>query len=191
MKNLLLVILCTLFLSFTVFAQQQNVDNFDMNRLSELAGGDAVDLFDADMSPQFGGGNQESMGIILLRIVGSLALVLAIVAAAAWGVRKSGIFGKGIAAATSQTPSMSVLEALATGQGGAILLLRCEGQVFLVGQTPTNYTLLRELDAASAQKIIESKGGDVSMATFKNSLANFMQNVKIQKASAVPTGRKV
>jgi flagellar biogenesis protein FliO len=63
--------------------------------------------------------------------------------------------------------------------------------VFLVGQTPTNYTLLRELDEGAAQKIIESKGGNETIASFKNSLANFMQNVKVQKASAVSTGRKV
>jgi len=185
MKNLLVVFL----LVFAVFAQQQGVD-FDMNRLHGYVGGDESAGLLGDAAQVAQRAQEESIGIILLRIVGSLALVLVIVAFAAWGVRKSGIFGKGIAAATVQTPSMSVLEALATGQGGAILLLRCEKQVFIVGQTPTAYTLLRELDEIAAQKIIESKGGNDTVGSFKNSLANFMQNVKVQKASSVSAGPK-
>ena len=193
MKNLFLVF-CVFLLCFaSVFAQQSPADQdvgFDMNALHAITA-DPFDITDPAQDAQQFGRGQEPIGIIVLRIVGSLALVLAIVAVVAWGVRKSGIFGKGIAASTGQTPSMSVLEALVTGQGGMILLLRCEKQVFLVGQTPTNYTLLKELDEGAAQKIIESKGGNETIASFKNSLANFMQNVKVQKASAISTGRKV
>jgi len=193
MKNLFIVF-CILMLCFaSVFAQQQTADpnvGFDNDALQAIMA-DPFELADPAQDTQQFGRGQEPVGIIILRIVGSLAIVLAIVAFVAWGVRKSGVFGKGIAVSTGQTPSMSVLEALVTGQGGMILLLRCEKQVFLVGQTPTNYTLLRELDEGAAQKIIESKGGNETIASFKNSLANFMQNVKVQKASAVSTGRKV
>jgi flagellar biogenesis protein FliO len=130
---------------------------------------------------QSSGGNQDAVGVIVLRIVGSLVLVLALLAAVVWGVRKSGIMGQGVPTATPQTPSMSVLEALSTAYSGTILLVRCEEQVFLVGQTSSNYTLLQELQEDIAKKIIESKGGNETIGSFKNSLANFMQNLKIQR----------
>ncbi|MDR0304578.1 MAG: flagellar biosynthetic protein FliO [Chitinispirillales bacterium] len=169
------VVVFSAFLVYVVYAQELK---FDMSQLNQSMGNivsqdsDFVDSAD---------GNQDGVGIILLRIVGSLALVLAIFAAAVWGIRKSGIMGHGAAVPALQTPSMSVLEALSTGYNGTILLVRCEEQVFLIGQTPANYTFLQELQEGVAKKIIESKGGGETIGAFKNSLANFMQNLKIQK----------
>jgi flagellar biogenesis protein FliO len=175
--------------AFFAFAQQSpqygQEAEFDMSALSEAMDGAAID--DPAQDFAFAGGNQENLGIILLRIAGSLALVLLIVAAVAWGVRKSGIFGKSVASAVAgQTPSMAVLEVLSTGFGGAVLLLRCEDKVFLLGQSQSNYTLLNELDEETAKKVISNKLGSDSLSNFKSSLTNFMQNVKVQRVGANP-----
>jgi len=170
------VIIFALSLICAVFAQERE---FSMSQLNQDMGN--VVPQDSDFVEPVSA-NHDGMGIILLRIVGSLALVLAILAAAVWGIRKSGIvIGQNVPAAAPQTPSMSVLEALSTGYSGTILLVRCEEQVFLIGQTPSNYTLLQELQEDVAKKIVESKSGNETVGSFKNSLANFMQNLKIQK----------
>jgi flagellar biogenesis protein FliO len=171
------IILFVIFYAFVLLAQGRERE-FDMSQLNESMGNIvAQDSVTGNTS----GDNQDGIGIIILRIVGSLALVLAIVGTAAWGIRKTGLLKNAVTAA-NQTPSMSVLEALSTGQGGVILLLRCEEQVFLVGQTPAKYTFLQELREDVAKKIIESKGGMETIGTFKDSLANFMQNMKNQKS---------
>jgi flagellar biogenesis protein FliO len=128
--------------------------------------------------------NQESITVILLRIIGSLALVVGLIAAISFCVSRSGIFKQNNISATSQTPSMSVLEALSTGQNCVILLIKCEEQVFVVGQTSSNYTLLKELNSEVSKKIIESKAGNETVGSFKKSLSNFMQNIKIQSAGS-------
>jgi flagellar biogenesis protein FliO len=174
MKKILMIIFMIV---FWVYAQERE---FDMSQLNQSMG-NIITSDDADFADSTGEGNQDGIGIVILRIIGSLALVLALLAAIVWGLRKSGVLGQGVITAANQTPSMSVLEALSTGYNGAILLVRCEEQVFLVGQTPTNYTLLQELQQDVAKKVIESKGGNENVGAFKNSLANFMQNLKNQK----------
>lgn len=181
MKQLFVVF----FVVFTLFplravAQERE---FDMRTLSQEMGV-PFNADDTDLAAQAeNSGREESIGVIILRIVGSLVIVLALVGGTAWGIRKTGVFKKSGIIAANQTPSMSVLEALATGQNGVILLVRCEEQVFLLGQTQAKYTLLQELNADTAKKIIENKAGNETIGSFKNSLANFMQNVKIQKAN--------
>ncbi|MCL1946703.1 MAG: flagellar biosynthetic protein FliO [Chitinivibrionia bacterium] len=183
MKKFLIIFL----FAFAIFAQsdaQQDVDA----ELDKKA--DAIrEVYDdpaAAMTPDdetFGAKESDNWGILMLKVIGWLSLVLAMIAAVAWGVRKSGIFGQTAALAASQTPSMSVLEALSTGQNGVILLVRCEKQVFMIGQTLTKYTLLKELDEDAAAKIIESRIESDNVATFKNSLSKFMQNIKVQKVN--------
>jgi flagellar biogenesis protein FliO len=174
MKQLFVI----LFIFFAAAAQERQ---FDMNALNQSMG---IPLTAADTN--FAGTGSEpredSIGIIVLRLVGSLVLVLALVGGTAWFFRKTNFFKKSGIEAANQTPSMSVLEALATGQNGVILLVRCEEQVFLVGQTQAKYTLLQELNADTAKKIIDNKAGNETIGAFKSSLSNFMQNIKIQKA---------
>ena len=182
MKKFLIIFL----FAFTVFAQydapQENDAELDKkaDAIREVYGDPAAATPD---DAAFRAKESDNWGILMLKVVGWLSLVLAIIAALSWGVRKSGIFGQTAALAASQTPSMSVLEALATGQNGVILLVRCEKQVFMVGQTPARYTLLKELDDDAAAKIIESRIESDNVASFKNSLSKFMQNIKVQKVT--------
>ena len=175
-KNIKLAVFCltvTLF-AFALYAQEREPD---MSQVRQLMGDavtqDAADDFTA----------QEYEGNIVIdvfKIIGWLVLVLTLIAVTAWVVRKTGLV-RGVAPVSAQTPSMKVLEAMTTGQGGIMLLVRCEESVFLIGQTQANYTLLHELPKDSARKIIESKTGTETVGAFKNSLSNFMQNIKVSQ----------
>jgi len=191
-----LVILVAFLVFFPIQAVAQEREGFDdrgfMSGVRQEMGmpimGDGADLA---ANNEFGGGGGQDIILLISRIVFGLLLVLALIAATAWGIRKTGLFSQSGIDAAVQTPSMSVLEALATGQNGVILLVRCEEQVFLVGQTQAKYTLLQELNENTAKKIIESKVKSDSVSSFKSSLANFMQNIKVQSASSSSVGQKI
>ena len=178
-----LTILITVFLTLLPLLATAQEREFDMRTLNQEMGTLTTDDTNfAAVNSDIGGGRQDGIEVVILRIIGSLAIVLALVAGTATIIRKTGLFRQSGINAASQTPSMSVLEALSTGLNGAVLLIRCEEQVFLVGQTQSNYTFLQELNSDTARKIIESKAGNETITSFKTSLANFMQNIKVQKS---------
>lgn len=77
--------------------------------------------------------------------LGTIALVILIFIGAGWcaklmGKHYGGRFG-------GASPSMKVLERLPLGADSALLIVKVNGQVFLLGAAQQQITLLRELDA--------------------------------------------
>ena len=107
-----------------------------------------------------------SMGAAVFRMIGSLAVVIAIFFAAAWAFRNMHRF-KGTAASQRK---LQVLEAKTLGARQAIYVVGYEQQRLLIGATAQGLTLLTQLpeadasaDAPPAERILPVSFGEALM----------------------------
>ena len=101
-----------------------------------------------------------SMGVAIFRMVGSLAIVIALFFAAAWVFRNMHRFKVPGAA----TRKLQVLEAKSLGARQAVYVVGYEQQRLLIGATPQGLTLLTHLPnlpegAPQAQEQVEQAAG--------------------------------
>jgi flagellar biosynthetic protein FliO len=115
---------------------------------------------------------------VIARITLYLAIVIAIILAVAWIVRKMGI---GNSSRIGGGGSMDILESLQFGQNRNAILVRVMDTVYLLGQTPTSIVLLEKIEGQKAIDLIaSSKGGGGSVMQFKDVFNNFMGKTKKQ-----------
>ena len=83
-----------------------------------------------------------STGGLMLRTLGALLLIVGLIAAAAWGLRRFGgaRFGKPV----EDAPSLSVLNSVALGDKRSIAVIRFGERTMLIGSTAQSITLLAE-----------------------------------------------
>lgn len=107
---------------------------------------------------------------ILLRIAGSLVLVVVCIYGVVWLLKKLGVTGSSKPSAAS----MDVLEVLPIGQNRTLMLVRVLDEVFLIGQTPAHINLIEKITGDKAIEVMSSSKGGVSIAQFKDVFNNFM-----------------
>ncbi|MDR2592777.1 MAG: flagellar biosynthetic protein FliO, partial [Chitinispirillales bacterium] len=124
------------------YAQDSNsggIGNFDIDKVYE----DATNGDDDSAIARGGLGSQsgqyprrsENYALVLLRIIGYLVVVTAIILAAAWGARRLGVAG---VSKVGGGNNMDTIEAIYFGQNRGAVLIRVADVVYLLGHTPEN-----------------------------------------------------
>jgi len=158
--------LAVLFLFFgSLFAQE----SFNMDKLNEeIKDPLAYSTNDArasEVSPVF----------LVFRIIGSLALMAALVFGVVWGIRKAGLFEP--VAVNADSP-LELLDELTTGSGNSIVLVRFEDRVLMLGQTGSSMTTLETFEGDAAKKLIANSAGGKSVGTFRANLNKYVMNLQ-------------
>lgn len=114
--------------------------------------------------------------ILVLRIIGSLVFLSLIIYGIVFGIKKSGILKK---AEELPEGSFELLEKFVTNkQGAALLMVRCEKSVLILGHTSENITLLKTVEGDEALALIDSKEGERPVTGFQASLNGFITSMK-------------
>jgi flagellar biogenesis protein FliO len=160
-------------------AQDQNersVGKFDINKVRELSADPKA------TSPQTdpinaGKIKKETTNIVFatLRIIGSLALIIALIFGVSWLVRKSGLAG------TSRIGgggAMDMMEVLPLGQHRNVVMFRVLDTVYLCSQTPSAISLLDKIEGPRAVDLLTSSKGPSTVVKFKDAFNQFVSRIK-------------
>lgn len=119
----------------------------------------------------------ENYSLVILRVVFYLAVVIAVIFAVAWIVKKSGLTGS---SRIGGGGAMDVLEILPFGQNRTITMIRVMDAVYLLGQTPQSIVLLEKIEGQKAIDLIASSKGGSSIVQFKDAFNSFISKMKKQ-----------
>ena len=117
----------------------------------------------------------ENYALVMLRVIGYLAIVMMVIFAVAWGIRKIGFVG------TSKVGgggSMDIIEVLPFGQNRNAVLIRVADTVYLLGQTPESMVLLEKIEGQKAIDLIASTKSGTSVMNFKEAFNSFIGKMK-------------
>jgi flagellar biosynthetic protein FliO len=173
-KNILLI-----FLFFISVAQAQNpasgeTGDFDIKKVREAV----FSTDDTTINENFQlKKNAENYSLVILRVIFYLAVVIAVIFAVAWIVKKSGLTGS---SRIGGGGAMDILEILPFGQNRTITMIRVMDAVYLLGQTPQSIVLLEKIEGQKAIDLIASSKGGSSMIQFKDAFNNFISKMKKQ-----------
>lgn len=175
LKGILLI--SSIFITLTPSQPSRNdIGNFDIQKVQQ----DVLDQKDSNTnsSGPVSKKEAESYTWVILRMTLYLAIVIGVILAVAWIVKKMGI---GNSSRIGGGGSMDILEALQFGQNRNAILVRVMDTVYLLGQTPTSIVLLEKIEGQKAIDLIaSSKGGGGSVMQFKDVFNNFMGKNKKQ-----------
>jgi flagellar biosynthetic protein FliO len=115
--------------------------------------------------------------IIMLRIIGSLVLIIALIYLVTWLMRKFGLAGTSTRVGGGGG-SMDVLEVLPLGQNRNAVLFRVMDTVYLCGQTQTNIALIDKIEGPRAAEILTSSKGTSTVVHFKEAVNHFISRMK-------------
>lgn len=165
-----------LFLFFTSFSQTpqspSETGNFDIKKVREAAFSQSDTTITDSLKFHKAADNYT---LIILRVILYLVIVIAVIFAVSWVVKKSGLAG------TSRIGgggSMDVLEILPFGQNRNVVLVRVMDSVYLLGQTPNSIILLEKIEGQKAIDLIASSKGGSSIMQFKDAFNNFIGKMK-------------
>jgi flagellar biogenesis protein FliO len=110
---------------------------------------------------------------LLLRLVSSLAVVLALVGAATWALRRSGGLRRlGGIGRSGPGVTVQVVDRVGVAKGATVALVRVGGRTMVVGATEREVTLLAEapelatrLDLEEAERAAPAPAQDVELDT--------------------------
>jgi flagellar biosynthetic protein FliO len=86
------------------------------------------------------GAEAPSVAGLLMRTLGALLLIVGLIGAATWGLRKFG--GARFAQTTTDAPALEVLSTVSLGERRSLSVVRFGDATLLVGSSPQNITLL-------------------------------------------------
>ncbi|MDD5672923.1 MAG: flagellar biosynthetic protein FliO [Chitinivibrionales bacterium] len=115
-----------------------------------------------------------SAAFLTLRIIGYLVLLLVILVAGTWLIKKIGMAGK----SKIGGGAMDIIEALPLGQGKNLALVRVLDKVYVLGQTNQQITLLDTFTGQQALTLIAQSREIVSITQFKDVFRSFMEKFK-------------
>jgi flagellar biosynthetic protein FliO len=110
---------------------------------------------------------------LLLRTLGALLLIVGLIVAAAWGMRRFG--GARFGAPTENAPPLVVLNSLSLGERRSLTIVRFGDRTLLLGSTAHTVTLLAEADAdepAPEPRSVAEILNDDQPAVFSHELMN-------------------
>ena len=113
-----------------------------------------------------------STGGLMLRTLGALLLIVGLIVAAAWGMKRFGgaRFGK----AVDDAPTLQVLNSVGLGDKRSIAVIRFGERTMLIGSTAQSITLLAEEQSpsfASALPSVAEMLGETEAIAFADQLA--------------------
>jgi flagellar protein FliO/FliZ len=92
---------------------------------------------------------------LLLRTIGALLLIVGLIVAAAWGMKRFG--GARFGAPKADAPDLAVLNSIGLGERRSLAIVRFGERTLLIGSTPQAVTLIAENHAVTprAQSVAE------------------------------------
>lgn len=155
---------------------EKSIGKFDINKVRELS---ADPKATSPQTDEIGTGKikKETTNIVFttLRIIGSLALIIALIFGVSWLIRKSGISGS---SRIGGGGSMDMVEVLPLGQHRNVVLFRVMDTVYLCSQTPSAITLLDKIEGQRATDILTSGKGSSNVVKFKDAFNQFVSRIK-------------
>jgi flagellar biosynthetic protein FliO len=107
---------------------------------------------------------------LLLRTVGALLLIVGLIVAAAWGMKRFG--GARFGAPKEDAPELAVLNSIALGERRSLAIVRFGQRTLLLGSTAQSITLLAEThDPAPRFQSVADILNETSSATFADELS--------------------
>ena len=91
---------------------------------------------------------------LLLRTLGALLLIVGLIVAAAWGMKRFG--GARFGAPKEDAPELAVLNSIALGERRSLAIVRFGPRILLLGSTPHSVTLLAENEIENTVPRIQS-----------------------------------
>jgi len=95
-----------------------------------------------------------STGGLLLRTLGALLLIVGLIVAAAWGMKRFG--GARFGAPKEDAPELAILNSVALGDRRSVAIVQFGQRTLLLGSTPQAITLLAEAASENSSRRIQS-----------------------------------
>ena len=118
---------------------------------------------------------------LILKSIGAMVLVLALIFFGAWGARKLG-FGNARSVAGSDPIDLKILATVGTGGGRTIAAVSFAGRVLLVGSTANSFTLLAE----ESREVANTETRPRSVAELLLDEASFEDELKLALSASEP-----
>ncbi|MDG5815857.1 flagellar biosynthetic protein FliO [Chitinispirillales bacterium ANBcel5] len=152
----------------------QDIGKFEIDKVNQAISGvgnpvDSDGYGTVEMSD-----SQNNYPFVVIRIIGYLVLISALIFIVAWFIRKAGLAG----ASRVGGGCMDILEVLSFGQNRNTILVRVMDTVYLLGQTPGSIVLLEKIEGQKAIDLIASSKGGTSIVQFKDAFNNFLGKIK-------------
>jgi flagellar biogenesis protein FliO len=113
--------------------------------------------------------------LVILRIIGSLVLIIILIFGVSWVARKIGLIG------TSKIGgggSMDIVEVLPLGQNRNVVMFRVMDVIYLCGQTPGSMVLLDKYEGEKVIEIMKTVKGAPAIFQFKDAFNHFIGKMK-------------
>jgi flagellar biosynthetic protein FliO len=130
---------------------------------------------------------------LMARTLGALLLIVGLIVAAGWGLRKFG--GARFGATSTDGPGLQVLSNVAVGNNRSLIVAKFGERVILIGSTPQSFTLLAtqdkedELDQPSPARSVSEMLAEDSFSNFNQELMT-AQNRFHQQATSGWTSKE-
>jgi len=99
---------------------------------------------------------------LLFRTLGALLLIVGLIVAAAWGMKRFG--GARFGAPKEDAPDLAILNSIGLGERRSVAIVRFGRRTLLIGSTPQSVTLLAETESEAVAPRIQSVGDILSEA---------------------------
>ncbi|KMQ50611.1 Flagellar biosynthetic protein FliO [Chitinispirillum alkaliphilum] len=179
-KALILTFLWGAVLVFTAAAQarEDDIGKFQIDKVNEAVSGMGEIDYGDEQAGVAQSRQNDNYALVILRIIGYLAIIIALIFLVAWFLKKTGLSG---ASKVGGGGNMDVLEVLSFGQNRNAMLVRVMDCVYLLGQTPDSIVLLEKIEGQRAIDLIASSKEGTSIVQFKDAFNSFIG--KITKSS--------
>ena len=111
---------------------------------------------------------------LMVRTLGALLLIVGLIVAAGWGLRKFG--GARFGAISTDGPGLQVLSNVSVGNNRSLIVARFGERTILIGSTPQSFTLLATQDEES-ELDLPSPARSVSEMLAEDNYSNFNQEL--------------
>jgi len=156
-----------------ISAPPQDIGSFDIEKVRQAVGnGDSGPAAEASPAPV----EREQVAKLALRVTAYLAVVIVLILAVAWFVRKGGLRP----ARSGPAGAMDIVETLSVGQNRTLVMVRVMDEIYLISQTVNTVALLDKIGGQKALDIIASsrEGGGGAILPFRDAFNNFMGKIK-------------
>ncbi len=135
--------------------------------------------------------NEVSVGELFVRLLVSLGVVVAIMAAAAWVLKRmtNGSLASGGRGRTGRPVRIEVLARQSLGRRSSIAIVRAGDRGMVLGVTDTNVTLLAEtpadelvIDLEEAPRTVSPVGGDPADATAWRNITEALRERTVRRS---------
>jgi len=158
---------------------RQGIGKFDISKVRELSVDPKATMPQTEaMSSGTEKTKKETANLVfvMLRIIGSLALIIGLIYGVTWLIRKSGLSGR--RSKVGGNGAMDIMEVLPLGQNRNVVMFRVMDTVYLCSQTPSAIALIDKIDGQRAVDLLTSSKGSSTVVKFKDAFNQFVSRIK-------------